>query len=146
MLQDGADTPIHRHLLTENDWMVISNFRDVLRHFANALKALEGDAQVRIRKGGELVAYGTAWDIIQAFEYLLGKLEEAKTMAKDLPDPGHFAVNVELGWKNWTNITRSSLSIRCIMSYSAIALHPALRLQWFEEAWAHRPDSSKRFR
>ncbi|KAM4066195.1 hypothetical protein HRG_012061 [Hirsutella rhossiliensis] len=72
------------------------NFRDVLRHFANALKALEGDAQVRVRKDGKLIAYGTAWDIIQAFEYLLEKLEEAKTMARDLPDSGHFAINY---WK-----------------------------------------------
>ncbi|XP_044720143.1 transposase-like protein [Hirsutella rhossiliensis] len=114
------------------------NFRDVLRHFANALKALEGDAQVRVRKDGKLIAYGTAWDIIQAFEYLLEKLEEAKTMARDLPDSGHFAINVELGWKKLDKYYAKL--IECPIYYSAIALHPALRLQWFEEAWAHRPE------
>ncbi|KAM4058362.1 hypothetical protein HRG_014667 [Hirsutella rhossiliensis] len=70
-------------LLTGNDWTVISHFRNILKHFENAIKALEGDAQIRVRKGGNLVAYGTAWDIIQAFEYLLERLEEAKEFAKD---------------------------------------------------------------
>ncbi|KAM4060430.1 transposase-like protein [Hirsutella rhossiliensis] len=114
------------------------DFRDILRHFANALKALEGDAQVRVRKDGKLIAYRTAWDIIQAFEYLLEKLEEAKTMARDLPDSGHFAINVELGWRKLDKYYAKL--IECPIYYSAIALHPALRLQWFEEAWAQRPE------
>ena len=125
-------------LLTESDWTVISNFRDILRHFDNALQALEGDAQVRVRKGGKLVAYGTAWDIIQAFEYLLEQLEEAKKLARNMPDSDHFAINIELGWKKLDKYYVKL--VECPVYYSAIALHPALRLQWFEEAWAHRPE------
>ncbi|KAM4061276.1 transposase-like protein [Hirsutella rhossiliensis] len=125
-------------LLTGNDWTVISHFRNILKHFENAIKALEGDAQIRVRKGGNLVAYGTAWDIIQAFEYLLERLEEAKEFAKDVPDSEHFAINVELGWKKLEKYYIKL--VECPVYYAAVALHPALRLQWFEEAWAHRPE------
>ncbi|KAM4063334.1 transposase-like protein [Hirsutella rhossiliensis] len=125
-------------LLTGNDWTVISHFRNILKHFENAIKALEGDAQIRVRKGGNLVAYRTAWDIIQAFEYLLERLEEAKEFAKDVPDSEHFAINVELGWKKLEKYYIKL--VECPVYYAAVALHPALRLQWFEEAWAHRPE------
>lgn len=55
-----------------------------------------------------------------------------------MPDSEHFAINIELGWskleKYYTKL------VECPVYYAAIALHPALRLQWFNEAWAHRPE------
>ncbi|KAM4061423.1 transposase-like protein [Hirsutella rhossiliensis] len=105
---------------------------------SDLLTGPRGDAQIRVRKGGNLVAYGTAWDIIQAFEYLLERLEEAKEFAKDVPDSEHFAINVELGWKKLEKYYIKL--VECPVYYAAVALHPALRLQWFEEAWAHRPE------
>jgi hypothetical protein len=43
--------------------MIIELMEKVLMDFEESLRMLEGDAQIRIRKGGHVEAYGHMWDV-----------------------------------------------------------------------------------
>jgi hypothetical protein len=44
----------------------------------NVVKKIEGDGQIKTRHDGQERSYGNIWNVILAFERLLGKLEELK--------------------------------------------------------------------
>jgi hypothetical protein len=76
--------------------------------------------------------------VINGFEFLLGKLEKYKAMAKDFPDPEQFRIGINMAWekldKYYTILDTTPIY------YTALALHPAYRWGWFEQAWVHKPD------
>lgn len=124
--------------LTDKDWVVINLFAEVLQDFEDALLVLEGDGQFRPRKGGRMEAYGTIWDVLFGFEHLLEKLETWKATAERYPDPEHFRININLGWlklnEYYERLDESPVY------YTAVALHPAYRWDYFEHLWADAPE------
>jgi hypothetical protein len=49
------------NLLTDADWDALSWLKDILAMFDSCLLRLEGDGQVRLRKGGVEAQYGIVW-------------------------------------------------------------------------------------
>lgn len=124
--------------LTANDWSVLQHFATILGYYEDAVKTLEGDGLIRKRKRGYTGSYGNVWDVLNGFEFLLGKLEKYKEMAKEFPDPRQFGIGINMAWEKlekYYNILDETP-----IYYTAVALHPAYRQGWFEQSWAHNPD------
>jgi hypothetical protein len=85
--------------LTANDWSVFQHFATILGYYEDAVKTLEGDGLIRKRKRGYTGSYGNVCDVLNGFEFLLGKLEKYKEMAKDFPDPEQFRIGITMAWE-----------------------------------------------
>ena len=123
--------------LEDKDWAVLGPFATILQSFEDAVKALEGDGIQRERKGGHFESYGNVWDVIVGYEFLLAQLEKAKAMVNQYPEPEHFSVNINLGWKKLDEYY-NKLDETPIY-YTSLALHPAYRWGYFETVWSGRP-------
>ncbi|EFZ03811.2 transposase [Metarhizium robertsii ARSEF 23] len=75
------------NLLTDQDWDALGWLKNILAMFDSCLLRLEGDGQVRVRKGGVEAQYGVIWQIAIAYEFLLTTLEKAKIEAQCRPEP-----------------------------------------------------------
>ncbi|OBS17570.1 hypothetical protein FPOA_11975 [Fusarium poae] len=123
--------------LTDKDWEVLYHLEAILTVFETAVKTLEGDGHIRRRKQGWTGSYGNIWDVVLGYELLLNTLEEYKQLAADFPDPEHFRIGI--------NLARDKLDEyyqrldETPIYYTAMALHPAYRWDWFDETWAHKP-------
>ena len=93
---------------------------------------------VRMRKKGWKGSYGNPWDVIIGYEFLLGTLEKYKEMAETLPESEHFRVNINLGWQKLEEYYHRLDETP--IYYSALALHPAYRWDYFEEQWDGHPE------
>ena len=125
--------------LNENDWAVLRTFDEILSDFHVVVQVLQGDGQSRYRSSGVRETFGSMTDVLEAFEFLLGKLEDAKSHVERHPEPEQFAFNINLGWKKldkYYNTLRDSP-----VYYAAAALHPSLRWDYFDEVWGQQhPD------
>jgi hypothetical protein len=121
-----------------NAWSVLQHFATIIGYYEDAVKTLEGDGLIRKRRTGYTGSYGNIWDVVNGFEFLLGKLEKYKEMAKDFPDPEQFRIGINLAWekleKYYTILDETPIY------YAAVALHPAYRWGWFEQSWSRHPD------
>lgn len=124
--------------LDERDWKVLETFAEILTLFEDAVKTLEGDGMVRMRKKGWKGSYGNPWDVIIGYEFLLGTLEKYKEMAETIPESEHFRVNINLGWQKLEEYYHRLDETP--IYYSALALHPAYRWDYFEEQWDGHPE------
>ncbi|KAG7424336.1 hypothetical protein Forpi1262_v014538 [Fusarium oxysporum f. sp. raphani] len=123
--------------LGDKDWAVLEAFGDILQSFEDVVKALEGDGIQRKCKQGNFESYGNVWDVIVGYEFLLAELEKAKAMVNQYPEPEHFKVNINLGWKKLDEYY-NKLDETPIY-YTSLALHPAYRWGYFETVWSGRP-------
>ncbi|OAQ58400.1 restless-like transposase [Pochonia chlamydosporia 170] len=123
--------------LDDKDWAVLDGLGTILQSFEDAVKALEGDGIQRKRKSGHLESYGNVWDVIVGYEFPLAELEKAKAMVNQCPEPEHFSVNINLGWKKLDEYY-NKLDETPIY-YTSLALHPAYRWGYFEMVWSGRP-------
>ncbi|KAL6405537.1 hAT family dimerization domain protein [Ilyonectria robusta] len=101
------------------------------------VKTLEGDGHIRRRKQGWTGSYGNIWDVVLGYELLLNTLEEYKQLAANFPDTEHFRIGINLAWDKLDEYYRRLDETP--IYYTAIALHPAYRWDWFDETWAHKP-------
>jgi hypothetical protein len=124
--------------LVDKDWKVIELFTQVLDSFEETLLILEGDGAARVRKDGEVKSFGNIWDVSQAFEFLLAELEDWKSTAEKYPDPEHFKININLGWKKldeyYSKLTETPVY------YTSIVLHPQYRWSYFEQHWSDKQE------
>ncbi|KGQ02732.1 hypothetical protein BBAD15_g12049 [Beauveria bassiana D1-5] len=123
--------------LDDKDWAVLEAFGNILQSFEDAVKALEGDGIQRRRRQGHFESYGNVWDVVVGYEFLLAKLEKAKAMVLQYPEPEHFKVNINLAWKKLDEYY-NKLDETPIY-YTSLALHPAYRWGYFETVWSGRP-------
>ncbi|CAG9954025.1 unnamed protein product [Clonostachys rosea f. rosea IK726] len=122
--------------LNENDWAVLRTFDEILSDFHVVVQVLQGDGQSRYRSSGVRETFGSMTDVLEAFEFLLGKLEDAKSHVERHPEPEQFVFNINLGWKKldkYYNTLRDSP-----VYYAAAALHPSLRWDYFDEVWGQQ--------
>jgi hypothetical protein len=111
---------------------VVQWFYEILEHCEKRLKVLEGDNQLRARRGGKKARLSGIWGVFLAFNHLLQKLEDAKVKAKDRPEPSYYKACVNAAWDKldhyWTKITKSPIY------YAAIVLYPGLGLGYLTGA------------
>ncbi|KAK8869252.1 restless-like transposase [Apiospora arundinis] len=124
-------------IIDDNDWAVMEAFADLLQHFHVIVKVLQGDGQARYRAGGISEAYGLMPSVMQSFEYLLKKLETAKELIHQYPEPEQFGINVNLGWikldKYYATLSDTPVY------YAAAALDPGIQWTFFETIWTENP-------
>ncbi|KAG7413158.1 hypothetical protein Forpi1262_v003836 [Fusarium oxysporum f. sp. raphani] len=119
------------------NWEVLYHLEAILTVFETVVKTLEGDGHIRRRKQGWTGSYGNIWDVVLGYELLLNTLEEYKQLAADFPDPEHFRIGINLAWDKLDEYYRRLDETP--IYYTAMALHPAYRWDWFDETWAHKP-------
>ncbi|KAG7420561.1 hypothetical protein Forpi1262_v016237 [Fusarium oxysporum f. sp. raphani] len=125
-------------LIIDNDthWEVLYHLEAMLTVFETVVKTLEGDGHIRRRKQGWTGSYGNIWDVVLGYELLLNTLEEYKQLAADFPDPEHFRIGINLAWDKLDEYYQRFDETP--IYYTAMALHPAYRWDWFDETWAHK--------
>ncbi|KAM3547921.1 hypothetical protein ARSEF4850_009723, partial [Beauveria asiatica] len=78
-------------------------------------------------------------DVLEAFEFLLSKLEDAKSQIETHSEPEHVGININLGWMKldkYYNTLRDTP-----VYYAAAALHPGLRWTYFDDIGGrHHPE------
>ncbi|KAF4944942.1 hypothetical protein FGADI_12324 [Fusarium gaditjirri] len=79
------------NILTDADLEALNWFSNILAMFNSCLLRLEGDCQVRLRKGGAEAQYGMVWQVAIAYEFLLSTLERAKTESADRPESSYLS-------------------------------------------------------
>jgi hypothetical protein len=85
--------------INESDWAVLRTFDEILSDFHVVVQVLQGDGQSRYRSSGGRETFGSMTGVLEAFEFLLGRLEDAKSHIERHPEPEQFSVNISLGWK-----------------------------------------------
>jgi hypothetical protein len=94
--------------------------------FDSCLLRLEGDCQLRVRKGGVEAQYGIIWQVAVAFEFLLSTLEKAKTEATHRAEPSYYSSCINSAWaklnKYYTKLDETPIY------YAATVLHAGI--QW----------------
>ncbi|KAM3554984.1 hypothetical protein ARSEF4850_006205 [Beauveria asiatica] len=108
---------------------------DVLTTLLRSIQRLESDASEDSR--GHFESYGNVWDVVVGYEFLLAKLEKAKAVVLQYPEPEHFKVNINLAWKKLDEYY-NKLDETPIY-YTSLVLHPAYRWGYFETVWSRRP-------
>ncbi|KAI8411233.1 hypothetical protein FOFC_07827 [Fusarium oxysporum] len=96
--------------LTDKDWEVLYHLEAILTVFETVVKTLEGDGHIR---------------------------RQYKQLAADFPDPEHFRIGINLAWDKLDEYYQRLDETP--IYYTAMALHPAYRWDWFDEMWAHKP-------
>ncbi|PNP85338.1 hypothetical protein FNYG_01328 [Fusarium nygamai] len=126
------------NLLSDADWDALSWFRDILRMFDSCLLRLEGDCQLRVRKGGVEAQYGIIWQVAVAFEFLLSTLEKAKTEATHRAEPSYYSSCVNSAWaklnKYYTKLDETPIY------YAATVLHPGIQWSFLTKAYGEKEE------
>ncbi|OBS17634.1 hypothetical protein FPOA_26234 [Fusarium poae] len=126
------------NLLSDADWDALSWFRDILRMFDSCLLRLEGDCQLRVRKGGVEAQYGIIWQVAVAYEFLLSTLEKAKTEATHRVEPSYYSSCVNSAWaklnKYYTKLDETPIY------YAATVLHPGIQWSFLTKAYGEKEE------
>ncbi|KAM3451250.1 hypothetical protein NHJ6243_009632 [Beauveria neobassiana] len=123
--------------LTDRDWEVLYHLEAILTVFETVVKTLEGDGHIRKRKQGWTGSYGNVWDVVLGYELLLNTLEEYKELAAGFPDAEYLRIGINLAWDKLDEYYQRLDETP--IYYTAMALHPAYRWDWFAETWSHKP-------
>ncbi|KAJ6439017.1 putative AC transposase [Purpureocillium lavendulum] len=126
------------NMLTDADWDALSRLKDILAMFDACLLRLEGDGQVRLRKGEVEAQYGIIWQVAIAYKFLLATLEKAKLEAEDRPKPSYYSSCVNSAWaklnKYYVKLDETPVY------YAATVLHPGIKWAFLSTAYAGRQD------
>ncbi|KAF5137685.1 putative AC transposase [Metarhizium anisopliae] len=126
------------NLLTDQDWDALGWLKNILAMFDSCLLRLEGDGQVRVRKGGVEAQYGMIWQVAIAYEFLLTTLEKAKIEAQCRPEPSYYSTCINSAWlklnKYYTKLDETP------MYYAATVLHPGIQWAFLQKAYGGREE------
>jgi len=111
-------------MLSDDDWVVITQYLELLKPFKIATKRLEG--RIREGKGGSL------WEVLPTFEVLLKHLETAKVQYANYPE-SHFKNNINLAWTKLLEYYQ--LTDRTPAYITALVLVPWHKWKWAELHW-----------
>src|SRR6478735_10351961 len=126
------------NLLTDADWEALNWFSNILAMFNSCLLRLEGDCQVRLRKGGAEAQYGMVWQVAIAYEFLLSTLERAKTESADRPESSYLFACINSAWaklnKYYTKLDETPIY------YAATVLHPGIQWSFLTKAYGEKEE------
>lgn len=91
--------------------------------FDSCLLRLEGDGQVRLRKGGVEAQYGIVWQVAIAYEFLLATLEKAKLEATDRPEPRYYSSCINSAWAKLSKYYHIPCSTHLSASKKKVSLY-----------------------
>ncbi len=133
--KEPAESVIVRDALTEEDWVMIKHYMEILKPLMLATKRLEGHP-----KSGR---NGAMWEVLPIYESLLSKLEEFKARFETLSGKGdefcnHLVVNIQLGWQKLDEYYAKLED--SIVYASAFLLHPRFRWAKLKHMWRLHPD------
>lgn len=111
-IRSGRKTPrilLPEGQLTDLDWVALDRLEKILTQYETVVRTLEGDGQIRRRRGGFEGSYGNIWDVILGIEEIMGMLEKEKKEAESFPDPEQFRIGVNLAWEKLDKYYNSRL-------------------------------------
>jgi hypothetical protein len=129
---------LRQDFLTEDDWADLTRWQKILVPFRELCVQEEGRAQ----KLGQEGQYGTLWRVLHGMNFMSNVLEKAQAEVNepqvDLEQTEHFNTGINTAW------LKLEKYFKLVNRYTAaIALHPAWRLEYFEDKWADHPNSIK---
>jgi hypothetical protein len=126
---------LKKDFLDNQEWEELRHFQELLFPFYRATKHLEGHAI-----NG---SHGAIWEVLPAFEHLFRGLQKRSNEVHAIGGAelftDHYMACLDAGFikmKQYYTDTDKSTLYR-----AAIALHPCLRLTWFETHWKNLPDN-----
>jgi hypothetical protein len=127
--RDCLATALKHDELTPEDWSILTNIMQFLQPFRRWQLVLQGHR-----------TQGALYDVLPAMDELLLHMEDRKAAYSSLtPDPisDHMITAINNAWalldKYYNKVDETPVY------YSAIALQPEMKLQWFQEEWQERP-------
>jgi hypothetical protein len=117
--------------LTDDEWTALEIIRDQLEPLFRLTNDLEGNASIRDDKAGG-ASHGAIWELLLAFEFILGHFERLETEAKEGAFSDHPGIqeSITLAWgiaTFWYNKTDHSIAW-----LASVVLHPRFKWTWFE--------------
>lgn len=109
---------LEKRLLGNNDGAVLKAVESILHDFYVVVQALQGDGQSRRRSTSVGETFGSMAVVLEAFEFLLGKLEETNALIHQNPESEQFNLNVNLGWMKLDNYYRTLKDLPVYYRYS----------------------------
>ncbi|GIZ43027.1 hypothetical protein CKM354_000627100 [Cercospora kikuchii] len=120
---------LREDILTADDWAELKEILKLLKPLKMASLKVQADGQ----------HFGGLWQSLTALESLLTTLEKAKSDHEHAAN-SHLKAIVNLGWKKLDKYYR--LSDRTPAYRAAVALHPSLKMSWFEQHWGGMKDDN----
>jgi hypothetical protein len=117
--------------LEAQDWEELNHFEELLEPFNRAIKRVEGNAYTG--------SHGALWEVIPTMDFLFLKLAKRSDEVNARPDifSDHYRHCINHSFSKlqhyYTKIDDSRLYA------AAVALHPCMRFNYFEKAWANKP-------
>jgi hypothetical protein len=128
--RDAQATALKNDELTPEDWSILTDIMQFLQPFRKWQLMLQGHR-----------TQGALYDVLPAMDELLLHMEDRKTAYSALPADEvslHMITAINNAWalldKYYNKVDETPVY------YSAIALHPEMKLQWFWEEWEERPN------
>lgn len=115
---------IIRNYLTGDDWATLTKYLAILKPLWIATKRLEG----RLKEG----KFGSLWEVLPTFEYLLDQFERFKVQYEHHPEP-HFRHNINAAWLKLTEYYQ--LTDRSPAYITATVLNPAHKWTFADKYW-----------
>ena len=130
---DPNSESITQDELTLDDWEDLKIFRSILQPFKAWSLRLQSKNTDKNRANGFIAK------VLPAIDELLAHLEEAKIQYSDpeVYNP-HIITSIQLAWSlldRYYSLTDLQPAL-----YTAVALHPDMKLKYFEDEWKSRPE------
>jgi len=127
--RDSLATALRHDELTPEDWAILTDIMQFLQPFRRWQLMLQGHR-----------TQGALFDVLPAMDELLLHMEDRKAAYTALPQDKvshHMITAINNAWalldKYYNKVDETPVY------YSAIALQPEMKLQWFREEWEGRP-------
>jgi hypothetical protein len=130
--QDG-EYDLSQDFLALEDWEELRHVQELLEPCDRAIKRVEGNAYTG--------SHGALWEVIPIMDFLFLKLARRadEVNADEELFSDHYRHCINHGFKKlqqyYTKIDDSRLYA------AAVALHPSMRFNYFDKAWANKPGS-----
>lgn len=126
---------LSKDFLDSKDWEELRHYLELLKPFTLATKRTEGQAQSG--------SYGALWESLPAFDYLFLHLRKAadEISAHEELFTDHYRHCVNEGFLKLREYY--TLGDRSRLYRAAVALHPCLRYDYFDEKWLPYTDGDK---
>jgi hypothetical protein len=132
----NGEYDISQDELSQQDWIDLQHFLDILRPFHSLTKRMEG----RANRPGLEGSHGSLYETLEALDVLFKKLREAGdyafTHATEVSE--YYATSIDtarLKLEEYFGLTDETPAYRV-----AVALHPANKFTYFELEWAHNKE------
>lgn len=139
---DGDPYCTREDAITEQDWIDVKDFIEVLKPFMKESTRLQGNASYQ---DGDKGAYGALWQVFTSMTKMTDHLERMEQQFKDrgIPEDSYLREGIKMGIQKMAEYW-DKLSTETPYYTAATILHPSLKFAWFEDKWRGYPGWAKR--